>query len=134
VVTAPPDGGSITDILSGNPDISDFWALVEPVQDTLFPDPAAQYTVFPPSNDALAGLTPPTGQDLIDLLARHVHVGSLDTVQIFQQDSLLMSSGESVPVDAADQTVGGADIVVSDTLAAIDPQGYVQTVDAVLQP
>lgn len=133
-ITVPPGGGSLVEIFTGNPDLSIVWSLVEAAGlDVVLEGAPGPYTIFAPTNDAFDGVTPPTGIDLQNLIGLHVVPDqSLDSAAVLAETSLPTLFGETLAVDAAAGTVGGANVLVVDLEGTEAPVGYVHVVDAIL--
>ncbi len=132
-VTVPEGGGSLVAILSGNEDLSIVWGLIQEAGlDVVLEASPGPYTVFAPTNDAFEGVTPPTGDDLVNLITLHVVVDSLDSGAVLAETELPTLSGQMLAVDADALTVGGAKILVVDLEGTEAPVGYLHVVDAIL--
>jgi Fasciclin domain len=132
-ITVPEGGGSLVDILTGNPDLSIVWGLVqESGLDAVLTAAPGPYTIFAPTNDAFEGVTPPTGQELTSLISLHVVIDSLDSAGVLAAESLPSLAGPTLAVDADAGTVGGAKILVVDLEGTEAPVGYIHVVDAIV--
>lgn len=127
VVSVPASpSATVMDILSVSPDLSRLEELVidADLVETLAGD--EPMTLFAPSNQAIETLeAAPGGAELLadpdrlrDLLLGHVVPGELDIATILAGQDLTTLSGSILAVDAAAETIGGANAVVADVNAA----------------
>ena len=91
------------------------------------------YTLLAPSNEALAGLDLPSDPEAVrDILRRHLTTdGRLGSLEILVRTELTMLDGSTLSVDAANDTVGGAAIIVADKGGA-DTDQILHVIDAVV--
>jgi len=148
--TAETDAmGTIVDIAVSNPDFSTLvTAVTEAGLVDVLADPAAQWTVFAPTNDAFAAL-PEGVLDMVladkELLTRiltyHVVAGVVTSDQISTMMAPTMEMGavggdlmgSELDVQVADGmvTVNGANVIAAEIMAS---NGVIHVVDAVLLP
>lgn len=133
----PDPDGTVADIIAGSPGTS---RLAELLVQTGLDEALGEdgpFTVFGPSNDAFelfestsdgAAIIADPAQ-LEQLLLRHVVAADLDSTAVFGETELDTLAGEVLRVDAADQTIDGAAVLVADTQGT---NGYLHVVDAVL--
>lgn len=141
--------GTIVDIAVSNPDFSTLvTAVTEAGLVDVLADPAAQWTVFAPTNDAFAAL-PEGVLDMVladkELLTRiltyHVVEGVVTSDQISTMMAPTMEMGAvggdlmgselDVQVVDGNVTVNGANVIAADIMAS---NGVIHVVDAVLLP
>jgi uncharacterized surface protein with fasciclin (FAS1) repeats len=148
-MAAEEEMGTIVDIAAANPDFSTLvTAVTEAGLVDVLADPAAQWTVFAPTNAAFDAL--PEGvlemvladQELLTrILTYHVVEGAITSDQLssmmapsMEMGSVggdLMGSELDVQVTDAGVTVNGANVVMADIIAS---NGVIHVVDAVLLP
>ena len=148
--TAPEAAmGTIVDIAVSNPDFSTLvTAVTEAGLVDVLADPAAEWTVFAPTNDAFAAL-PEGVLDMVladkELLTRiltyHVVAGVVTSDQISTMMAPTMEMGAvggdlmgselDVQVVDGNVTVNGANVIAADIMAG---NGVIHVVDAVLLP
>ena len=148
--TAPEAAmGTIVDIAVSNPDFSTLvTAVTEAGLVDVLADPAAEWTVFAPTNDAFAAL-PEGVLDMVladkELLTRiltyHVVAGVVTSDQISTMMAPTMEMGAvggdlmgselDVQVVDGNVTVNGANVIAADIMAS---NGVIHVVDAVLLP
>ena len=127
VVSVPASpSATLMDILAVSPDLSRLDELVTQagLVETLSGE--EPFTIFAPSNQAIETLeSAPGGAELLadperlrNLLLGHVVPGELDIATILAGSDLTTASGSILVVDAEAETVGGADVVVTDVTAA----------------
>ena len=127
VVSVPASpSATLMDILAVSPDLSRLDELVTQagLVETLGGE--EPLTIFAPSNQAIETLeSAPGGAELLadperlrNLLLGHVVPGELDIATILAGSDLTTASGSVLVVDAEAETVGGADVVVTDVTAA----------------
>ena len=141
--------GTIVDIAVSNPDFSTLvTAVTEAGLVDVLADPAAQWTVFAPTNDAFAAL--PAGvldmvladkELLTRILTYHVVAGVVTSDQISTMMAPTMEMGAvggdlmgselDVQVVDGNVTVNGANVIAADIMAS---NGVIHVVDAVLLP
>ncbi|MDW3216607.1 MAG: fasciclin domain-containing protein [Ilumatobacteraceae bacterium] len=137
VVSVPASpSATVMDILAVSPDLSRLEELVidADLVETLAGD--EPMTLFAPSNQAIETLeAAPGGAELLadpdrlrNLLLGHVVPGELDIATILAGQDLTSLSGSILAVDAATETIGGANAVVTDVTAA---NGVLHVIDRV---
>ncbi len=146
---AMEDPGTIVDVAAANPDFSTLvTAVTEAGLVDVLADPAAQWTVFAPTNEAFAAL--PEGvlemvladQELLTrILTYHVVEGVVtsDMVTTMMAPTMEMGSvggellGGELDVQVVDGavTVNGANVIAVDVMAS---NGVIHAIDAVLLP
>jgi uncharacterized surface protein with fasciclin (FAS1) repeats len=138
VVTVPPQpGATLMDVLNASPDLSRLRQLVVDADLVAELDAAEPRTLFAPSNPAIDTLeAAPGGAELLadpvrlrDLLLRHIVLEPLTASDVFASAELTAANGDLLTVDAANRTVGGAELLVTDVEAA---NGFLHVIDQVL--
>lgn len=131
-----PENGTIWDIIATNDDLSRARELIElaGLSDTLTTtDPI---TLFVPTNDAIAKYEA-AGADLTDpavveaLLLNHVAPERLDAAAVLAATEIPTIGDDPLTVDAANRTVNGANLVLTDVAGT---NGFLHVVDQVLVP
>jgi uncharacterized surface protein with fasciclin (FAS1) repeats len=132
------DDASPAEILSENPDhFGIFWDwVVDADLDDILDEEGEAFTIFAPTNDALADVDPPTDPaELEALVGQYIVTEALDTGEVFDgnHDQITAIEG-TIEVDSGDLTVGGANVVFPDLEATGDPNGFVHGIDSLFVP
>lgn len=138
--TAEAAGGTILDLASENPQLSQLVAAIEAAGLTDALEQAGPLTVFAPNNDAFAGLDQSDLTALLadpaslgDILQYHVVEGSYPSSELSDGQTLTTLQGEDLTVSVSGDTVtvGDATVVQADLQAG---NGVIHVIDGVLQP
>jgi uncharacterized surface protein with fasciclin (FAS1) repeats len=134
-----PAGDSLFAVISEIPELSDFTALLQAAQVEVELTEGGPFTVFAPTNEALAALpdeTLATLQTDLSLLAdtiqHHLVADVVTSAELAQLGTALMLTGDTVDVATTDDgtvTVSGAPVVAADIETS---NGIIHIIDGVL--
>ncbi|MEO0559400.1 MAG: fasciclin domain-containing protein [Bacteroidota bacterium] len=138
----PPPAQSLTEILAETDDLTMFASLVSAANLTAALDEDAPFTVFAPSNDAVAALpvgtiedllTPERNNELVALLSHHIVPARLASSELRRGQALRTLGGTTLRVRTLNGqlTVDGASLGTTDVEAR---NGLLHITDRVLTP